>query len=238
MAVYKIADINIKINCRGDYLKNLLKHYLCNCDDYDFEITITENDIQTERIIANGFSDEMYESSAVLRQISEKLLYEYDGILFHGAVIEYKSKAYLFCAPSGTGKTTHIMLWKNALKDKVTILNGDKPFVRMIDNVPIIYGSPWRGKENLGTNDFCKLDAIVFVNRSKRNFAKHLSSDESLFRLLSCTAYPKNAAGKLKTLEFLEKISAKIKFVDLFCNMDYNAYKTALDALTEGIYED
>lgn len=237
MAVYKIADINIKINCQGNYLKNLLKNYRCDYTDCDFEVVATDNDIQAEKIIADGFSNEMYESSAVLRKISEKLLYEYDGILFHGAVIEYKSKAYLFCAPSGTGKTTHIMLWKKYLKDEVTILNGDKPFVRIIDNVPIIYGSPWRGKENLGKNDFCKLDAIVFVNRNKRNFARHLSPDESLFRLLSCTAYPKNSVGKLKTLEFLVNLSAKIEFVDLFCNMEYNAYRTALNALTEEIYE-
>lgn len=238
MAVYKIADLNIKINCHGDYLKNLLKHYLCDCDDYDFEIAASENDIQGERNIAGGFTDEMYESSAILRKISEKLLFDYNGLLFHGAVIKYKSKAYLFCAPSGTGKTTHIMLWKKALKDEITILNGDKPFVRMIDGVPIIYGSPWRGKENLGTNECCRLESIVFVNRSERNFAKHLSPDESFFRMISCTAYPKNVAGKLKALETLEKISGKIKFVDLFCNMKDDAYKTALKALTEGIYED
>lgn len=237
MAVYKIADLNIKIECHGDYLKYLLKNYICDYAECDFEVVATDNDIQAERIIASGFTDEMYESSAVLRKISGKILADYDGILFHGAAIEYKSKAYLFCAPSGTGKTTHIMLWKKALKDEVTILNGDKPFVRMIDDVPIIYGSPWKGKENLGTNSLCKLESIIFINRSEKNYARPLSPDESLFRLLPCTAYPKNSVGKLKTLEFLENLSAKIKFVDLFCNMEYNAYRTALNALTEGIYE-
>lgn len=237
MAVYRIADLNIKIECNGNYLKTLLKSYICDSKIYDFEVITTEEDIQNERKAADGFTDEMYESSAVLRKISEKILADYNGILFHGAVIEYKSRAYLFCAPSGTGKTTHIMLWKKSLKNDVTIINGDKPFVRIIDDVPIVYGSPWKGKENLGTDVSCKLDAIVFVNRCEQNFARPLSPDESLFRLLSSTAYPKNAFGRLKAIDILEKISDKIKFVDLFCNTDNNAYYTALKALTEGIYE-
>lgn len=237
MAVYKIADLNIKIECNGNYLKTLLNDYISDSKSYDFEVAVTKEDIENERIIADGFTDEMYESSAVLRKISTKILADYNGVLFHGAVIEYKSRAYLFSAPSGTGKTTHIMLWKKALKDEVTIVNGDKPFVRIIDGVPIVYGSPWRGKENLGANVSNRLDAIVFVNRCERNFARPLSPDESLFRLLSSTAYPKTAFGKLRVIEILEKISGKIKFVDLFCNTDDNAYYTALKALTEGIYE-
>lgn len=237
MAVYKIADLNIKIECNGNYLKTLLKDYICNSKNYDFEVAAAKEDIENERKIAGGFTDEMYESSAVLRKISTKILTDYNGILFHGAVIEYNSKAYLFSAPSGTGKTTHILLWKKALKNEVTIINGDKPFVRIIDGVPIVYGSPWKGKENLGANVSSKLDTIVFINRCERNFARPLSPDESLFRLLSSTAYPKNAFGRLKAIEILEKISGKIKFVDLFCNMNDNAYHTALKALTEGIYE-
>lgn len=45
MAVYKIADINIKINCHGNYLKNLLKNYRCGYAECDFEVVATDNDI-------------------------------------------------------------------------------------------------------------------------------------------------------------------------------------------------
>ena len=82
MAVYKIADINIKINCHGNYLKNLLKNYRCDYAECDFEVVATDNDIQAERIIASGFTDEMYESSAVLRKISGKILADYDEYFF------------------------------------------------------------------------------------------------------------------------------------------------------------
>ena len=47
----------------------------------------------------------------------------------HGAVIEYEGNGYMFSADSGTGKTTHILLWRKFLGDKVKIVNGDKPFL-------------------------------------------------------------------------------------------------------------
>ncbi len=45
------------------------------------------------------------ETLALLRKVAE-VLPEKDGFLMHGAVIQWKDKAYMFTAPSGTGKTT------------------------------------------------------------------------------------------------------------------------------------
>ena len=71
-----------------------------------------------------------------------KNIVKYDGFVIHGACILYKDNAYLFIAPSGTGKTTHIRLWIKHLKDLV-VINGDKPIIRLINTLPYIYGTPW-----------------------------------------------------------------------------------------------
>ena len=47
-------------------------------------------------------------------------------------------QAYLFCGSSGTGKTTHMLLWQKMLGDRFKFINGDKPIIRFIDNVPYI----------------------------------------------------------------------------------------------------
>lgn len=232
MPIYKIADLAFRTECKGEYLKNLLQPYIFDSAEYSFNICVNKNDLEYEKKIAPNFSWQMYESSAVLRQLSNKIT-EYDGILFHGAAIEYNKTAYLFCAPSGTGKTTHIMLWKKLLGDKVTVINGDKPFVRLKDGVPIVYGSPWQGKENLGTNTKCRLGGIVFVNRSAKNYAVPLSPADSVFKLLSSAAYKKTTDGTLQTLRLLEEITKQIRLFDLFCNMEDDASRTALAALTE-----
>lgn len=70
-----------------------------------------------------------------------KNIVKYDGFVIHGACILYKDNAYLFIAPSGTGKTTHIRLWIKHLRDLV-IINGDKPIIRLINTLPYIYGTP------------------------------------------------------------------------------------------------
>ena len=129
MPIYKIANINIKINPRSQYLTTLLKDYETDENDFDFTVTVTENDIINEKEIAPNFPDFLYESSATLRKISKEIFNNYNGVLFHSVAIEYRGKAYIFTAKSGTGKTTHIMLWKKCLGDKVKIINGDRKSV-------------------------------------------------------------------------------------------------------------
>lgn len=87
-------------------------------------------------------------------------------VLYYRACILYKDNAYLFIAPSGTGKTTHINLWKKHINDLV-IINGDKPIIRLINNEPIIYGTPWMGKERYGCNSKAKLKAVVILHQGQ-----------------------------------------------------------------------
>ena len=40
----------------------------------------------------------------------------------------------MFTAQSGTGKSTHIKLWKKHFGKDVDIVNGDKPIVRVFND--------------------------------------------------------------------------------------------------------
>ena len=212
MPIYKIANINIKINPRSQYLTTLLKDYETDENDFDFTVTVTENDIINEKEIAPNFPDFLYESSATLRKISKEIFNNYNGVLFHSVAIEYRGKAYIFTAKSGTGKTTHIMLWKKCLGDKVKIINGDKPFIRFINDKSIVFGCPWQGKENS---------------------VETLPKEKSLFPLLNACDFPKNSIGKIKAMDFIEKLTKNIPVFLLKCNMDDDACYTALSAIGE-----
>lgn len=231
MSIYKIADLLIKIRCKSQYAKNIMSDYLCDCSNYDFEITITDDDIKAEQNTADGFTYGMYESTAVLRKLSNILLMNYNGILLHCAAIAYKGKAYAFTAPSGTGKTTHIKIWQKCLGKDVKIINGDKPFIRYINNVPMAFGTPWQGKENLGSNVSYPLGGIFILKRGKENAAKKIQSNSAIFSLINSVACPKNQTGKLKALEFSEKLIHDVKIIELSCNMEDSACYTALSAI-------
>ena len=47
--------------------------------------------------------------------------------IIHAVCFVWCGKAWLICAPSGVGKTTHYKQWKRLFPNEVEMLNGDKP---------------------------------------------------------------------------------------------------------------
>ena len=105
----------------------------------DIDVRIDPQDIDAERD-EGAWSDAYLETLAVYRQIAEALP-AFDRMLVHGALLSFQGEGYLFAAPSGTGKSTHALLWKRFLGDAVSIVNGDKPIVRLTGegDVPVAY---------------------------------------------------------------------------------------------------
>lgn len=68
------------------------------------------------------------------------------GFMLHASAIVVDNKAYLFSAPSGTGKSTHTKLWQECFGDKAIIINDDKPAIRIEEGKCFAYGTPFSGK--------------------------------------------------------------------------------------------
>ena len=142
------------------------------------EIVITPDDIERERengqeeaeqkSTASQYSPEYLETLVLLRKIAEELP-DRDTFLMHGAVISWKDNAYMFTAPSGTGKSTHISLWRKYLGEGVQSINGDKPFLSVSDTEVRAYGTPWAGKERWQHNTSAPLKGICILSQAKEN---------------------------------------------------------------------
>ena len=50
--------------------------------------------------------------------------------IIHAVCFVWCGKAWLICAPSGVGKTTHYKQWKRLFPNEVEMLNGDKPVLK------------------------------------------------------------------------------------------------------------
>ncbi|MBR6848766.1 MAG: hypothetical protein IKM88_00825, partial [Lachnospiraceae bacterium] len=159
--VIQLADRRIEIRNIYLYMEEYCRDYtLSDTDDCDMEIRITQEDIVYERQkseqedIAEGipirqFSEEYLETLAVYRKIAEQMPF-YDTFLFHGSAIAVDGTGYLFTAKSGTGKSTHTRLWRELLGQRATMINDDKPLIRVnVDGNAVIYGTPWDGKHRL-----------------------------------------------------------------------------------------
>lgn len=231
MAVYRIADVNIKYETKNSYLLKLLESYITSDDSFDHEIKVSVYDIENEYKICPGPSISAIHSRAFLRKICTLLLQSYQGMFLHCAAIKYKGKAYLFTAPSGTGKTTHISLWKRYLGNEVEIINGDKPLLRKIGDEIIVYGTPWQGKEDYGCNTSAPLGGIYLLNRAKENSVFKASAKESLPFLLSQTVRPDEKENLINLLNIIEYIVNNIPIYNLYCNMDKEAMEIALSVV-------
>ena len=213
MAVYTIAGISMEIDPKTDFSKHLLRDFLT--PDAAPVVQITPCPGEAEEI-------------GLLRRVGLELLQNHDGMYIHGAVVLYKGLAYLFTATSGTGKSTHVQLWKQLLGDRVRILNGDKPLLRRINGRIMVCGSPWRGKEGWGENTDAPLCGIFVLRRSTADRVEQLSDLEILDELLCATIYPEDPELTQKLLELIGHIMESVPVRALYCTPNLSAAQTAV----------
>lgn len=231
MKVYKIADVAFSLKTVYSYTQEMLADYLYDGES-NFLIKTTVSDIKKEKENAPDFPDNYLESLAVYRKLCEKLLSNYDAFLFHGSALAVDGKAYIFTAPSGTGKSTHAKLWGELLGDKVVIVNDDKPIIRFIDGDFYVYGTPWNGKHKLSTNIRAKVKAVCKLFQNKDNIISKENDKDFLSTLLSQTLRPNNSADMLKLLSLFEKFTQKVSFYKLGCNISLDAAKLSYESMS------
>ena len=234
MDIYRIADLNIGVKNHSDFTKKYMKDYLTDSADFDFTVEVTKEMIEKEKeIVVEPVSEPYYEITAILREICKVVLENFNGFFFHCSCLCYNNEAYVFTAPSGTGKSTHSRLWREFLKDKVTMINDDKPIVRMIDDVFYIYGTPWDGKHRISNNIKAPIKAIYYLHQSEENRVEKCDPISALSKLLSQTVLPDNKAVMNHLLDMLEKMVYTTNVYDLYCNISYDAVQAVLDSLKE-----
>ena len=150
--------------------------------------------------------------------------------MLHGVAFEAKNCGIAFLAKSGVGKTTHAKLWKEMLNNEMTIINGDKPLIRIIDEKVFVYGSAWAGKEKLHTNTKTELRKICFIERSETNECLPMQKDMVFKRLIKQIYIPKNES-LLLTLEQINRLAEKCEFYLIKCNTDISSAKIACEEM-------
>lgn len=186
-------------------------------------VETTPEDISAEIEFSDYNSSPAYlETLAVQRKLSEALI-DYDTILFHASALAVDGKGYLFTALSGTGKSTHARLWREAFGDRVTMINDDKPFIHIGEDEVRVYGSPWDGKHHLSTNTSVPVKAICILTRDTTNHIEKIRADEAFSILLQQTYRSKDSAKMVKTIDLLIQMTRQVSLYRLGCNLDPEA---------------
>lgn len=229
MFCIKIADIPIGIENRYPYIRRLCEGYETE-EKPAFTVAVTEEEILKEQNGDNRFSKGYCESLCIYRNICFALA-KYDAFLMHSAAISMDGEAYVFAAPSGVGKTTHIRLWEEEFGNRIQVINGDKPIFRFIDGSLYVCGTPWRGKEGLGCRRMCPVRAICFLKQGPENRIRPLNTGEVSGRIFSQILIPKNQKDFEHFWPLLERMVTSQKFYELECNRQPEAAQLAYQTM-------
>lgn len=156
----------------------------------------------------------------------------------HAAVLAYGGRAYAFTAPSGTGKSTHLRLWKAAFGNAVQVVNGDKPLLRVCaaeaaDSLPITaYGTPWCGKEGWQTNTHAPLCGICFLERGDKDSCERIQASDALAAAMRQAYMPRSPESAVLTLGFLDALLENVPLYRLRCTMEQSAVRASFEAMT------
>ena len=188
----------------------------------------------TTQISFSPISSNLYDD---LYRLAIEELPKHGSFISHAAVVEYDGLAYAFMAPSGTGKSTHIKLWMDTLGPDATVINGDKPILR-IDKTPasepqiIACGSPWAGKEGWQTNTSAPLAGLCFLTRGNIDTCHRISPTEAFNSAMRQIYMPSDPVSAVSTLDFVDVLLQTVPLYQLSCTMNKTAVKASFEAMT------
>ena len=230
LVTVKLADLAIGVDNKYTFFEKLAASYITD-EAPIFTVSATESEIEEEGKSEEGsFSEGYLESIVIYRKIAEKLPM-YGAFVFNSAVLSYRGGAYAFTARSGVGKTTHTRLWIKEFAPEVHYLNGDKPIVRFVNGAPIVFGTPYRGKEGYGVNESNPLKSIAFVERATENSACVISAEAVAESLVTQVYMPRDPMAAINTLRLVNKLAAAVKLVSIKVNMDAEAAHVARNVM-------
>lgn len=225
-----VAGLNIGM----EYTHNRI---LRNCNTFltdaapDFTVSSTPEDWAVELETAEkGVTAGMAEFTCLHREIAKRLP-DYDAFLMHGAAMSANGKGYLFTAPSGTGKTTHIRMWQECFPEQVGCINGDKPIVRKIDGRFCFCGTPWRGKEKYGGADILPVGGICLLERCADNHIERVPATEVFQQLTHQIYFPQDPKQLASFLALFDEFLSSVPIYRMGCNMDPSAARMSFAAM-------
>ena len=240
---YEIAGVPFEVRCQyKEEIRRFLKDYVTGREPV-FTIEPTEEDrirmqMEFDRMAeAEGsskvrYSEAFLENNAIHALLAERMV-GHGVLLMHGSALCMDGQGYIFTAPSGTGKSTHARLWREAFGDRVWMINDDKPMLK-VDEMKV-YGTPWNGKHRLSRNSSAPLKAIVSLERSAENRISAMEKADAFPALMKQAYVSRNPATMAKILAMEKQLVEEIDFYKMGCTMDPEAAQTAWMGMNSGL---
>ena len=223
MNLHRIADITVDLGYKYDRLRRQSEAYKINEEvKPDMTIYLSDAFLEKEQKENPHLSIEDCEYIFTSSVFYTGML-QYGGFMLHSSAVIVDGRAYLFSAPSGTGKSTHTGLWQEVFGERAQILNDDKPAIRALEDGVFAYGTPWSGKTDMNINVKAPIGGICFLERSENNWIERVDSNAALAGILNQTIRPFEMKGMDLLLTHIEKVITNVPVFKMGCNISHEA---------------
>ena len=198
-------------------------------------ICVTPEYMAENRWLADGAetSAAFLEFQSLMLATGNALL-SHKSALFHGAAMLWNGLAWIFTAPSGTGKSTHTALWRRLLIPRgheVVMVNDDKPLIRVAPEGIFACGTPWNGAHRLSENISLPVKAICVIGRGEVNSIGVIPFGQAFAAMYRQNYRPPNAEGLSLMLDMLNEVCRRVTFYSLKCNISEEAAEIAYNTM-------
>ncbi len=226
MPIYNIGGIRTAMSPQYPKLRRKAELYLSNDTEADVCINLSPLYWEEQKARQAHLTEETLEY-ILMGMAFYRQAVSHGGVLLHASAVAKDGRAYLFSAPSGTGKSTHTLLWKKTLSG-VSYINDDKPLLRQKDGQFFCCGTPFSGKTDLHKNIAVPCGAICALERGETTRVERLLPTEAAYYILNQTLRSVQNGEDLLAL-----IGALVETVPC-----YRVYTTMEDSAAETVWRE
>ena len=225
---YKIAGLTVAMDTFGRTESQAEPYLFSEASDSDVNVErYTEEFRAKYSEVSEDECEYMYSGMSFYKQ-----LITFGGIMLHSSAVVVDGRAYLFTAPSGTGKSTHTDLYLKSFGDRAFILNDDKPAIRFEDGAFFAYGTPWSGKNDKSVNVRAPLLGICILERGEKNEIFRVGKKEALIGIYSQTLRPQSKRYADMALSVIGRLVDSVPVWRLRCNKEDDAAFVSYSAMS------
>ena len=229
MSRYRIADLLIEMNVSGRTQQQAKAYETQSGEPVDF---VLECDIPQIMELNPEITDPDIAEYMGTGAIFARELLKFNGSFLHSSAVVLDGKAYLFSAPSGTGKSTHAEKWCRLFGARY--LNDDKPALRLVDGAWMAYGTPWSGKHDLSSNEGVPIGGVAVLSRGDENAITRMQPAQAMPWIMSQTTFRLGRQDMEKQLELMDSFLRNVPIWQLRCRNEDAAAFVSRDAMVAG----
>ena len=235
----EIAEEILRVRCRYDPVANSFAEYKTEKEGgktffaEDSDLTDMKRDFARMDEQRGNAPVRRSRSNYELQALHKLIAEDFVGrglLLVHGSAVVADGKAYLFIAPSGTGKSTHTSLWCSLPGVNAVVINDDKQLMRPTADGVFVYPTPW-GCAKKPDIPKAKLEALVVLTRGDETVLSPVTDREIFLPLYKASLRGNTPEQAKKILELQQKIMNGARLYKMRCTPTPEAAQIAYRTL-------